>query len=195
MPLARRDVADGPAEDLGAARCREDELHQQLERGASCRRRSGPRKPKTSPGSTSSVRPSSARYGSRAPEADRVVLGQLLDVYRWGHVAFARETCPLYLVLWSSSSDQDLEVLGWQNLPSASAPLMKKVGVDFTPSSWPRPASVLTLLHARVLRVEVGDARRRSAPPSLTSSGVSMVDPGARRSSPRAFRTCPWTSP
>ena len=63
--------------------------------------------------------------------------------------------------------------------PAAGAPairpLMKKVGVDLTPSSAPRPASVLTSVSApRVLRVEVGD-------PADVARGLLRPRPASER--------------
>ena len=90
-PALDLDVADRPAEDLGAARGREDQLHQQLERR----------------GLAGAVRTEKAEdlalpdlegqrverpVGPRAPESDGVVLGKGLGPYCVHHEDGARRS-------------------------------------------------------------------------------------------------------
>ena len=157
--LARRDVADGLAENLGAARRRENELHQQLQRRRLAR----------------AVRSEKAEHLARLdrerqpieravrplpPEADRVVLRQLVDsvslgacgVSRGGHVR-------RYLALCSSSWIRSVESTGPDSTCSSLRPLMKKVGVELDAEQLAEASVGLDFfLRARVLRVEVGDA-------------------------------------
>src|SRR5215471_5983854 len=85
--LFRRKVADRPAEHLGPARCREHQLHQQLQRrgfasavGTEEAEDLAPRN-----GEREAVeRP----IGALAPESNRVVLGELLGAKRSVHVTW-----------------------------------------------------------------------------------------------------------
>ena len=195
-----RHVADRPAEDLGAPGRRENQLHQQLQRG----------------GLAGAVRTEEAEDLARldlerqaieravrplAPEADRVVLGELLDANRWRHafseivasgpVRRRRRRLDLAAGLLQLQLDRRVEQ-GRRHLPPAiTRPLMKKVGVDLTPSSAPSPASVLTSVSARAYcaskSVMPADVAR-----GLPSPGpASERRPGWRRASPRAYRPCP----
>ena len=102
---------------------RESRLDPRSERSAasaasassSCRRRWARGSRRSRPSRSTAIRRSSARYGRLRQKPIGVVLGQLLDRYRRGHVAIVGATAallgPLQLQL-----DQDLEVLGREDL-------------------------------------------------------------------------------
>ena len=145
------EIAERPAEDLGAAGGRKHQLHQQLQR----RRLAG------------AVRAEEAEDLARldlerqaveravralAPEADRVVLRQLVGGKRAGT---SRCAATWRAAARRRSPDRRTAAA---SAPSIFTPLMKKVGVDFTPSCWPSAMSPFTSSSVDgVLRVEVGD--------------------------------------
>ena len=156
----------------------------------SCRRRSGrgSRRPRPARRRASGDRArgtaAGARSRPRSPwSAPRC--GSLAGMRVRGRRVTARVTCgSLQLQL-----DQPRRSTARRSRPPAVLrPLMKKVGVDFTPSSAPEAGVGLHLVQrAGVLRVEVGDAGRRRAPRPSTCSRRQRR-PGWRTASPPASR-------
>jgi len=82
------EAADGPSQNLGTARGREDQLHQQLEsRGLA--RAVGAEKPKDLTALDGQRKPIQRPVRARTPEPDRIVLRKLVDVDCWCHTETA----------------------------------------------------------------------------------------------------------
>ena len=120
----------------------------------------GPRKPKTSPGCDLQRQPIERPVRPLAPEPDLIVLGEVVDAesrLSYGHRVNAQAAA------WCACRRGPAGVQGVRAArararartarggiaPAMTRPLMKKVGVDFAPSSAPRPASVRTSVSAR----------------------------------------------
>ena len=188
-------IADRPPENLGPARGRKDQLHQQLQR----RRLAGAvraeeaedlaRLDRRATAGRARGTAACARSRSRSPwSAPRCAIAGGMSLSSGNG---PRLLGPLQLQLRCRTS----KYCGGR-ICVGIRPLMKNVGVDFTPSSWPSPASVLiSSLRACVLRVEVGDAADRPRRVLDLRRASAPADRCARRSTPPAYRTYPSPAP
>ena len=137
--LARREVADRTSEDLSAPRCRENQLHEQLERGGLAGS-VGPEEPEHFPRFDVERQPIERPIRPPPPEADRVILGELLDKNRGGHSGGASA----YFARCNSSSIIASSPAGSTTPAGSFLPFRNRVGVEVTPSWPPRLASART---------------------------------------------------
>ena len=158
----------------------------------------GPRKPKTSPGLDVERQAIERPVRTLAPEPDRVVLGQVVRGEGCAVPRSLGSSVALATVLRAAARTRSpgRKYCGG-SAPSIFMPLMKKVGVDLTPSCWPSAMSLLTGSSVDgVLGVEVGDladvARRlpdRSAASSPAGSWRATPPSPRARLCARASRT------